>query len=187
MNPYLIGISVVVVAALIVFGGFQIFNRPEVPPKPEGVAVEETTEGEAPAESAPPPVIEEIEEEVSASPPPPPAPASAPAPSPPPPPPPEPVIASFTIEADDNGFYIDGEDINSVSVSGGSEVSILFQVRKGGVYFGGLDFRGCGAETSRVDPGESTTVAFTADASCTITSYWPASNTKKDSVGIIVE
>jgi len=93
----------------------------------------------------------------------------------------------YTIEADDQGFYIDGQDISSITASSGATVKISFKVRSKGVYFGGLDFRGCGQTTAKVSPGSSTTVEFTPTSSCTITSYWPVSNRVKDNLQVIVQ
>ncbi|MBI2084572.1 MAG: hypothetical protein HYT70_03100 [Candidatus Aenigmarchaeota archaeon] len=97
-----------------------------------------------------------------------------------------PAIREFTIEADDSGFYIDNKDISSISVSSGDFVSITYQVRSQGVYYGGLDFRGCGQSTPSVKPGDSIKVQFTALSTCAITSYWPVSNVAKDSMQVIV-
>ncbi|MBU5537566.1 MAG: hypothetical protein QW818_02645 [Candidatus Aenigmatarchaeota archaeon] len=100
--------------------------------------------------------------------------------------PPLPTIREFTIEADDRGFYIDNKDISSVSVSKGDIVKITFRVREAGTYYGGLDFRGCGQDTPDVKPGASIDIQFTADSTCTITSYWPSSGVVKDSIQVIV-
>lgn len=97
-----------------------------------------------------------------------------------------PIMKEFTIEADDRGFYMDGQSIFSVSVNKSNIVKITYQVRLQNVYYGGLDFRGCGQISGGTKPGGSTTIQFTADSTCTITSYWPASNVIKDSMQVIV-
>ncbi len=97
-----------------------------------------------------------------------------------------PTTKEFTIEADDRGFYINNQDISSVSANKGSVVKITFQVRSQGVYYGGLDFRGCGQDTPNTSPGSSASVQFTADNTCTITSYWPSSGVVKDSMQVVV-
>lgn len=100
--------------------------------------------------------------------------------------PPLPTAREFTIDADDTGFYIDNKDISLVSVSNGELVKITFNVRTVGTYFGGLDFRGCGQDTPNTKPGASIEIQFTADSTCTITSYWPSSGVVKDNLQIMV-
>ena len=103
---------------------------------------------------------------------------------------PPPIIRSeateFFIEADDRGFYIDGADIGSISADSGETLKITFSVRSTGVYYNGLDFKGCGLNTEKVSPGDSTTVEFTPSSTCTITSYWPSSSRVKDNLQVIV-
>lgn len=101
-------------------------------------------------------------------------------------PPTLPTVKEFTIEADDIGFYIDNKDISSVPVSKGNVVKITFKVREARTYYGGLDFRGCGQDTPDTKPGASADMQFTAESTCTIVSYWPASNVVKDSMQVIV-
>lgn len=100
--------------------------------------------------------------------------------------PPLPAVKEFTIEADDRAFYIDNKDITSISVSKGNLVKISFKVREAGTYYGGLDFRGCGQDTPDTKPGASADIQFTADSTCTIISYWPASNVLKDTMQVVV-
>ena len=100
--------------------------------------------------------------------------------------PPALTVKGFTIEADDDGFYRDGQKITSVSVSKSDAVKITFKVREAGTYFGGLDFRGCGQDTPDTRPGASAEMQFTADSTCTITSYWPSSNVVKKSMQVVV-
>ena len=93
----------------------------------------------------------------------------------------------FAIEADDYGFYLGGMDVSSVSVNGGDSVRITFSVRTTGVYYGGLQFNGCGQGTGAVRPGNSAMMQFTSSSTCTITSYWPNSGVVKDSMQVIVQ
>ena len=98
----------------------------------------------------------------------------------------QPAVTEFLIEADDRGFYIDGADIGSISAGSGEALKITFNVRTKNVYYGGLDFRGCGKTTEKVSPGGSTTVELMATSTCTITSYWPSSSRVKDRLQVIV-
>ncbi|MBI4176663.1 MAG: DUF4382 domain-containing protein [Candidatus Aenigmarchaeota archaeon] len=84
-------------------------------------------------------------------------------------------VKSFTIEADDNGFYPSGPFI----VNKGDSVKILFKVRSSGVYYGGLDMRSNFFNTGTILPGNEKEVEFTATSTFTFTSYWPASGRKK--------
>lgn len=119
---------------------------------------------------------------------PPPAPQPPPPESPPtPPPPPEPTTEQYTIGADDYGYYQNGQTITSLTVGKGNTVQITFQVSATKVYYGGLDFRGCGQNTATVPPGGSIQVSFTADTTCTISSYWPTSGVLKASLLINVQ
>ncbi len=93
---------------------------------------------------------------------------------------------SFTIEADDFGFYLGGDDIGSILVSRGRKVSIVYEVRSVGVYFGGLELQGCGEDSGAIKPGSSATIQFIAENNCTISSYWPASSILKDTMQVIV-
>ena len=95
--------------------------------------------------------------------------------------------ATYILEADDAGFYDNNVDVSSISAEKGAAVTITFNVRSTGVYYGGLDFRGCGQTSGGTLPGGSTTVSFTADTSCTITSYWPSSNVVKDTLQVSVQ
>ena len=99
----------------------------------------------------------------------------------------EPTVEEFTIEADDNSFSIDGQDVSSITVSSGNMVKINFLVSATQVYFGGLEFRGCEQDTGKVNPGDSEIVTFVAEESCQIRSYWPASNRLKDRLDVIVQ
>jgi len=93
----------------------------------------------------------------------------------------------FTIEADDKGFYINGEKITEINVNKGKDVKIKFDVRQVGVYYGGLDFRSkIWDDTGKVLPGASTTVEFTAAETFEVKSYWPASNRLKAVMNVIV-
>ncbi len=93
------------------------------------------------------------------------------------------ILKSFTIEADDMGFY----PANSITVNKDDNVQITFQVRPAGVYYGGLDFKAPPYfVTQRVAPGNSISVNFTADKNFTFSSYWPASGVKKADGQVVV-
>ena len=104
-----------------------------------------------------------------------------------PPPITQPEATEFFIEADDRGFYIDGVDTGSISAGSGESLKITFNVRTTNVYYGGLQFKGCGQDTGKVIPGASATTEFTASSTCTITSYWPLSSRVKDRLQVVVE
>ena len=101
---------------------------------------------------------------------------------------PEPKIQTkeFAIETDDYGFYINGDGVPSISVNSGDETKITFNVKTQNVYYGGLDFRGCGQNAGKINPGSSTIVEFTASENCMITSYWPLSGVVKTNLKILV-
>jgi len=94
----------------------------------------------------------------------------------------EPQTVSRTVEADDNGLYP-----ATMSVPQGATVNLAFKVRSTNVYYGGLDFRSTKFVTNTVLPGGQTTVTFTADATFTYASYWPASGVKKADGTVVVE
>ncbi len=122
-----------------------------------------------------------------------PQPAPQPTPSPESPPQLEPApapeqgVQEFQILANDNGFYIDDKDISSITVSSGNQIKIAFQVSTQNVYYGGLRFAGCGDEIPSLAPGASAPFEFIATASCTITSYWPATGVVKAHMQVMVE
>ncbi len=89
----------------------------------------------------------------------------------------------YVLEADDNGFYSGIERISSLRVTAGETISIRFDVRRENVYFGGLDFRGCGKNVT-APPDNSAVLEFTANAACSITSYWPVTDIKKETLEI---
>jgi hypothetical protein len=92
---------------------------------------------------------------------------------------------AFTIEADDSGFYIDGQSVSTIDVNKG-DVLIVFMVRSTGVYHSGLDFRGCGAESGGTPPGGSADFTFSTVESCGITSYWPSTGVAKKTLNVRV-
>lgn len=94
-----------------------------------------------------------------------------------------PAVTEFRIEADDYGFY----PSNTLNVTGGAKVKIIFSVKTTGVYYGGLDFRSSKFATAAAKPGETATVEFTADEPFTITSYWPLSGAKKADMKVEVK
>lgn len=93
---------------------------------------------------------------------------------------------TLNIDADDNGFYINNEEVERINVDSGDLVDITFNVRTQDVYYGGLDFRGCKESTAPAKPGESVKFEFSAEENCTITSYWPSSGVKKADLEVIV-
>lgn len=99
---------------------------------------------------------------------------------------PTPMPREFSFEADDNGYYVNGQKIPSVSVSKDDVVKISFQVRTTNVYSGGLEMRGCGQTTGGIPPGKQGSLQFTASSSCTITGYWPSTNIPKSSLQVSV-
>ena len=97
--------------------------------------------------------------------------------------PPSPELTEFSVEADDDKF-----EPNNVTVPKGSTVKITFNVSTDNVSWGGLDFKSTLFETETVNPGESTTVEFTAPQSnLIISSYWPSSNVLKAQMTVKVE
>ncbi len=90
------------------------------------------------------------------------------------------------LDADDDGFYLDGEQIGVVTVKKNQLLELTFNVRENEVYYGGLDFRGCGQD-AEAKPGKSVTLTFTPVANCIIKSYWPASGVLKDSIELRAE
>ncbi|MBI2543431.1 MAG: hypothetical protein HYW24_04570 [Candidatus Aenigmarchaeota archaeon] len=99
---------------------------------------------------------------------------------------PQQLTRAFSIEADDRGFYMNSSKISSISSSKDDTIKITFIVRESGTYYGGLDFRGCGQNTASIKPGDSVVIQFTANSTCTITSYWPVTNVVKDNLQITV-
>lgn len=94
-----------------------------------------------------------------------------------------PSVQEITLEADDVGFYPTSE----IRVKKGSIVKLTFVVRQDRVYYAGLDFRSSKFNTSRIDPGGSTTVEFTADESFEFKSYWPSTGVLKATGRVVVE
>ncbi len=99
----------------------------------------------------------------------------------------KPIPAAYKLEADDFGFYLGGSQIKSIVVGRGADVVISFYVHEKNVYYGGLDFRSVKFKTETVKPGGQTAVTFLADASFTITSYWPLSGTAKADLRVEVQ
>jgi hypothetical protein len=94
-----------------------------------------------------------------------------------------PGIIEFIIDADDAGFYPSSE----IRVQKGIRVYLTFNVRRTNVYYAGLDFKSSKFNTSRIDPGGSTTVSFQADESFEFKSYWPSTGVLKATGRVIVE
>lgn len=97
-----------------------------------------------------------------------------------------PTVQAYTMEADDANFYTNGQATSTISVSSGDMVKITLTLRRTGVSFGGLDFRGpaFGINTGRVAPGETTNLEFTPAQSGTITGYWPSTNFPKSKLQV---
>src|SRR3989344_1007596 len=113
-------------------------------------------------------------------------PTPVPTPQPTPVPPPTsvaPAMQTITLSADDYGFYPSGE----IRVPRGAHVMLTFNVSATNVYYAGLDFKSSKFNTSRIDPGKSSTVEFTADESFEFKSYWPSSGVLKATGRAIVE
>lgn len=89
----------------------------------------------------------------------------------------------FTLEADDYGFY----PSDNLVVNKGDKVKITFRVRSENVYYAGLKISGKYFDTGDIAVGGMKTVEFTADASDTITSYWPSSGVRKADVKLVVQ
>jgi len=107
----------------------------------------------------------------------------------PPEPEPEPVagLKEFYIEADDTGFYDEsGSKINNLELNNGDEIKITFFVRKTGVYFAGLKFKGPDFDSGALDKEAEYVVEFTASDSHQIKSFWPSSNKLKATLNVNV-
>ncbi len=96
-------------------------------------------------------------------------------------------VKNIVLEADDSGFYLDGNKVTIIKVPKDATVIFTFKVRNSGVYFGGLDFRSSKFQTSQVKPGGETTVEFVADEAFTISSYWPSSSRLKATLKVELE
>lgn len=97
-----------------------------------------------------------------------------------------PTTREVNLEADDKGFYQGASRINSLTFQKNTKVKMTFNLNRKNVYYGGLDFRGCGTGSSRAQPGESVSIQLTASEPCTITSYWPSSNVQKENLQILI-
>lgn len=97
----------------------------------------------------------------------------------------EPVDKTYTIEANDLGYYMNGAKIESITADRGDKIRVKFNVSKDNVYYGGLDFKGCGV-SGGAKPGESTSLVLSTYNSCSITSFWPSSAMEKSKLNIKV-
>lgn len=88
---------------------------------------------------------------------------------------------TIVIEADDYGFY----PSNRLSVNAQEQVTITFHVLPRTTYYGGLTISSSKFNTGKIMPGQQATISFIADASFTITSYWPATGVKKADLHVI--
>ena len=97
-------------------------------------------------------------------------------------------ILNYIIFADDNGFYLDGKTINSISVKSNTKITVTFDVKTDDVYFGGLEFRSEKFNSGKISPGERwTSPEITMTNTFIITSFWPSSGTKKADLEIIAQ
>jgi len=96
-------------------------------------------------------------------------------------------LIEFMIVGDDRAFYIDTISIESITVPKNVDVRITFMTAVKGVYFGGLDFTGCGIRAAGLNPGDTRTVTLNVDKNCEIRSTWPATSRLKDILMVIVE
>jgi len=92
----------------------------------------------------------------------------------------------FSIESDDNGYYIDGNQVQSIDVTQGNTVKINFIVRTTNVAFGGQEYRSSEFDNLNVNIGDSGEVQFTAGSTFNIDSYWPNTNNFKATLQIVV-
>ncbi len=96
----------------------------------------------------------------------------------------------FELESTDNSFYMEGEQVDQLTVPKNRMVTIEFEAREEGTYYAGVeyrsDFRGFGS-VGPIDPGEDTETRFNASQDFTIESYWPESNTLKTRLKVNAE
>ncbi len=86
----------------------------------------------------------------------------------------------YAVEADDDGYYVNGNKITSLDIIKGSTAVIAFKVRSQNVYSAGLQFKSNKFNSPGVRPGTTwKSPEFTADQAFKVTSYWPSSNVKK--------
>lgn len=101
---------------------------------------------------------------------------------------PLPEVTEFHLAADEQGYYLGGEEITTLEMPEGESVRIVFSFNDENIYFGGLDIKSDHFSTVsyKKGSGETKTVEFTADKDFTIRSYWPATSRLKATLDIVV-
>jgi hypothetical protein len=84
----------------------------------------------------------------------------------------------FELDADQRGFYLDGQGIDTLSVAGGATVTLSIHVSPSIGYYG-LIFRSSRFPDLKLNAGETGVVEFDGVGDFTITSYKPATTTFK--------
>ena len=82
----------------------------------------------------------------------------------------------FKIDADQRGFYLDGQGIDTLSVAEGATVTLAIHVSPNIGYYG-LIFRSPRFPDLKINAGETGVVEFDGIGDFTITSYKPATTT----------
>jgi len=98
------------------------------------------------------------------------------------------ITREFRFEADDVGIY-NGTGVvkvSSITANTGDFVKLVFIIRTQGVGYGGLTLRGCGYDTGWKAPGDLVFMQFTANTTCTVTSYFPTTGAERSSLQIVV-
>ncbi len=94
------------------------------------------------------------------------------------------------LESSDNSFYHQGKPVEEIEVPANQDVTLTFHAREEGTYSAGTQYyspeRAFG-NTDKLEPGEETTVSFTASKDFTIKSYWPGKEVYKTEVEVDVE
>ncbi|QQG39942.1 MAG: hypothetical protein HYS81_00845 [Candidatus Aenigmatarchaeota archaeon] len=90
-----------------------------------------------------------------------------------------PETVTYTVLADDNGFYReDGTRISSITIAQ-TKAKIKFKTTED-VYYGGLDFKSAKFNSPKVPPqSEWTSPEFEMDTDFEVKSYWPSSGVLK--------
>ncbi|MDY6778872.1 MAG: cell wall-binding repeat-containing protein [Candidatus Nanohaloarchaea archaeon] len=102
---------------------------------------------------------------------------------------------TYRLEATDDAFYMDGEQIKRLKIPAGEKVELTFHTRKENVYSAGHEYHAYRGDSDNLvlfkvagpnDPGESSTVSFTAGKNFTIQAYWPEDGTPKTKLSVDV-
>lgn len=94
-------------------------------------------------------------------------------------------VQEFIFRADNEGFYDGAKEVDTIKVSRGDRVKILFQVQPDDVNFNGLEFRGFGV-FAKAGPGEEVLFEFTAFESNEITSFVPETTREQATLDVEV-